>query len=108
VRDLLHVPLPEFHEIDIADTQLAQVIAAGRAPDLVLVLKDRTGRAVRVLVIEIQRKRESRERALVPMYIPVLGAKWGLRRGAARWSLSKTGLHAGPEDHLRQGTQAMR
>jgi len=76
VRDLLRVPLPEFHEIDIADTQLAQVIAAGRAPDLVLVLKDRAGRAVRVLVIEVQRKRDREKERSWPMYIPVLGAKW--------------------------------
>ncbi|WP_394843285.1 hypothetical protein LZC95_40330 [Pendulispora brunnea] len=76
LRDLLGCPVPEFASVESVDTQVAQVVAANRAPDLILVLRDEAGRPRLVLIVEMQRGVDRKKERSWPLYITAEAAKY--------------------------------
>ncbi len=76
LRDILGSPIPAFAKIKVVEAKGAQVVAANRAPDLVLLLENERGGIVRVLIVEIQRSTDKEKVRSWPLYITLSGAKY--------------------------------
>ena len=56
----------------VLDTELAEAVPSTRRADLVVLLEDEEGRAHRVVVVEIQRKRDDKKLLAWPLYVAYL------------------------------------
>jgi hypothetical protein len=77
LHDVLGLTLPDFASFELLETDFTQTLPTEYRADRVVALKDRKGKPVLGVVVEIQRKVDERKRRAWPVYVTALRAALG-------------------------------